>query len=109
MKEVKELIEAYAEKYNEFTSETLKRFSNGENLVFSPFSIFMLLSMAADSVNGTARQEILDVIGSERLSESYGDMISQIQRLFTDGNSSEGKKEGKGSLVSANAVCISGI
>ena len=106
MKEVKELIEAYAEKYNEFTSETLKRFSNGENLVFSPLSIFMLLSMAADSVNGAARQEILDVIGSERLSGSYGDTISKIQRLFTDGTSSEGKKEGKGSLVSANAVCV---
>ena len=60
MKEVKELIEAYADKYNEFTSETLKRFSNGENLVFSPLSIFVLLSMAADSVNGAARQEILD-------------------------------------------------
>ncbi len=44
-------INAYTKKYNEFTQQLLQRFyeeKKGQNLVLSPFSILMLLAIAAN-------------------------------------------------------------
>ena len=62
----------------DFTADTT------DNVVFSPFSVLMLLSIVADSVDGETRQQVLDVIGSDRPFEEYRDMISALQSIFTD-------------------------
>ena len=104
-------ISRYNKKYNDLTTRVLNYFLSSDpgNIVFSPFSVLMLLSIAADAVNGNTRQEILNVIGSDLEYESHRNMISEIQRLFTeivtivDGKESYTKG---GEVVSANAVCV---
>ena len=104
-------IRRYTPRYNELAVRTLKYLSESriDNVVFSPFSVLMLLSIAADAVDGETRQEIFNVISSELPYEKYRDMISEMQRLFTEVvcvHDSEDEYEKGGEVVSANAVCV---
>ena len=59
-------IQAYSATYNELAKKifyTIAKVKMGENLVLSPMSIIMLLGIAADAVQGKAREEITDIIG----------------------------------------------
>lgn len=104
-------IARYSEKYNDLTASVMRYFSNDmtDNMVFSPFSIIMLLSIVADAVDGKTRQEVLDVLGSDLEFEDYRSMISMLQSVFTDEVTHDlGENEYKtgGNIVSSNAVCI---
>ena len=104
-------IARYSGKYNELTASVMRYFSDEttDNMVFSPFSIIMLLSIVADSVDGKTKQEVLDVLGSDLEYEDYRSMISMLQTVFTDEVTHDpGKKEYKtgGNVVSSNAVCV---
>lgn len=107
----KNQIRRYRDKYNTLATETMKylALSDNNNVVFSPFSVLMLLSIAADSVDGVTKQEILDVVGSDMPYENYRDMVSEMQRLFTETISVDSEDEdytSGGEIVSANAVYI---
>ena len=95
-------IKKYADKYNEIAAGLMRDFTadTTDNVVFSPFSVLMLLSIVADSVDGETRQQVLDVIGSDRPFEEYRDMISALQSIFTDQDTTGG------TFISSNAVCI---
>ena len=50
---------------NGFTGEVLAKLSkvgSDENLVFSPYSVFTLLLLAADAAAGKTRSEIVDTV-----------------------------------------------
>lgn len=104
-------IARYSEKYNDLTASVMRYFSDDmtDNMVFSPFSIIMLLSIVADAVDGKTRQEVLDVLGSDLEYEDYRSVISMLQSVFTDEVTHDpGENEYKtgGNIVSSNAVCI---
>ena len=107
----KNQIIRYSSKYNLLTNKITKYFlsSADNNLVYSPFSVLMLLSIMADSVNGNTRQEILDAIGTDMSYEDYREMISEIQHLFTEeitDDHDHWEWSHGGSVVSSNAVCV---
>lgn len=54
------LTDFYADIISEVLSDT-----EGENIVFSPLSIYMGLSMLAETANGTTSQQILDALNAE--------------------------------------------
>lgn len=97
--EIMNKIAEYSERYNSLALNVIRYFSGDlyDNVVFSPFSIVMLLSVAADSVDGKTRQEIMDVIGVDMPYEEYLDMIAMLQNIWADES---------GALTSSNAVCI---
>ena len=53
------------ESYFEKTVGEFLRGTNGENRVFSPLSLYMALSMAAETADGDSRAQILSLIGRE--------------------------------------------
>ena len=56
-------ISKYNDKYFEFLRTLLKKQNNGkENTVFSPFSLLMLLAIAADATSGKTKEEIEKVL-----------------------------------------------
>ncbi|MBQ4427483.1 MAG: hypothetical protein II881_06990 [Oscillospiraceae bacterium] len=56
------LSDFYADIITEVLSDT-----QGENTVFSPLSIYMGLSMLAETTNGTTRRQILDALNAESI------------------------------------------
>ena len=104
-------IRRYKPKYNKLATAFLNDFlsSDSGNVVFSPFSVLMLMSIAADAVEGDTRQEILNVIESDLQYEDYRNMVSELQRLLTEivtVISKKGERKEGGEVVSANAVCV---
>ena len=107
----KNQIGRYSDKYNDIAANVM-RYLAGDmkgNIVFSPFSILMLLSIVADAVAGETKEQVLDVIGSDLPYEKYREMISTLQHMFTDevthGSGEDEYKTG-GNVISSNAVCI---
>ncbi len=93
--------QACGEKYNEIARILMSPFAKekkDENIVISPMSIFILLGILADAVQGKARDEILDVFSS---GISYDEFMTMLKNLQSDSSKS-------GSLISSNAVCING-
>ena len=75
-------IDNYNEKYNELTRQLLKQFSkNKENLVISPLSILILLCMAADSVTGAGKDEIVKVICKDLSYEEVKQTIKELTEV----------------------------
>lgn len=69
--------------YSDFAKKALVTFASGksENVVFSPFSVVMLLAILADATKGEARKEILAVI-DEGVYKDFADILAKIQRPF---------------------------
>lgn len=89
----------YTEKYNELARSILNYMAEnnrGENIIVSPLSFILLLGIAADTVQGKAREEVLRAVGDNMSFEDFLDVLKEIQ---TDSAKS-------GSLKSSNAVCI---
>lgn len=104
-------IRRYSNRYNEITANVMRFFAGelNKNIVFSPFSIIMLLSIIADSVDGETRQQVLDVLGSDLPYEKFRDMIAEIQSRFTDEviiRSGDEEYKTGGNVISSNVVCI---
>ena len=92
-------IDGYEGTYNAFTKEILKAcFSQDmkENLVLSPLSVLVLLSMLAGSTAGDSRREILALIDGGNYYEQTRQRIKDLQKRLAS----------KGSLSCANAVCV---
>lgn len=90
---------AYTDKYNEFTKETVKSIvsnNEGDNVVLSPFSILMLLLLAAESTGGTTRDEIVKVLGPKMSYDRFCEMMREINDAITKDPV----------LKNANAACV---
>jgi len=85
----------YSDKYLELSSRMLRDcyFSaGGKNVMISPLSILLLLSMAADGTKGSTRQEILDALGDPEAGPALGWLREAIAE--------------DPSFSSASAVCV---
>lgn len=92
-------IKEYIGKYNEITGNLLENFlktKEGENIVFSPMSVIMLLGIAADAVDGKTRDEIINVLCEDPFYEDCLTVLRDIQKALTE----------SGSLMLSNAVCV---
>ena len=92
-------IKDYSGHYNEITRTVLERFAHlnkGSNMVFSPFSVIMLLGIAASSTSGASRSEILKVLGSDLSFEQLMTVLKDLQTTFTEDDF----------LISSSAVCV---
>lgn len=92
-------IEDYKEIYNEFTKQTLRILytdNKDQNLIMSPFSVMMLLAIAATAVEGDARAEIINALSNDLNYEETIDVLCRMQNAFSE----------EGTLSSANAVCV---
>ena len=90
-------LDKYIDIYNDFTRSLLKNYNNGkDNLVLSPFSIFVLLCMAADSTEGETRDEIIKVICKEHSYDEVREIIKDLCENFSKDDT----------LSLANALCV---
>lgn len=93
------MTDRFREKYNDLARIVLKHYvktRKGENIVLSPMSILILMAMVADSVDGPARDEIIEVLGDGFTLDEIKQIIREIQSDITDSDS----------MISANAVCV---
>ena len=85
--------------YTSFTNDLLRRFyasKKDKNIVFSPFSVLMLLGILARSSEGVTQLEIEDVLGG---SDTIDEKIKWLKKL-------QGELTDSGALLSSHAVCI---
>ena len=75
----------FKKSYCEFAKKALEIFAsrNDKNVVFSPFSMAMLLAMLADATKGDAHKEILNVIARGIYKDLSG-TFAEIQKILTD-------------------------
>lgn len=88
--------------YNKFTTSLLKTCINdekNENVVFSPFSILMMLAITAEATSGETKKEITQVLGSDLSDNELRDLYSNTLAIVTRSNA----------FSSANAVCINQV
>lgn len=89
----------YSNKYNKLTRTMLRQYVHDhkdENIVFSPSSFIMLMTIAAQATSGDTRKEIVQALTD---SDSYEDLIRTTQELQRSALCS-------GDLVSADTVLI---
>ena len=87
----------FKKNYSDFARKALETFASGndKNVVFSPFSMFMLLAILADATKGEARKEILNVIARGIYKDLTG-TFAGIQEFLTDNET----------FMSSNALCV---
>ncbi|MBO7440440.1 MAG: hypothetical protein J6U21_12270, partial [Bacteroidales bacterium] len=104
----------WSKEYKDFTKKVSK-FSNNAaaaigansqgNTAVSPLSVFMALSMAAESANGDTRQEILDAMGI-----TYEELAANIKYLCYTCNQvldyGESNSNGKNRIKSINSLWV---
>lgn len=87
----------FLELYKEFTGGLLTNYSSGKNnLIISPFSVLVLLCMAADSTDSETKEEIIRAICKDRSYEDIKKAIIELSDKLTE----------DGSLSVANALCV---
>ena len=77
-------VTAYSKEYNAFSRKLLEKFyasRKDQNLIFSPFSILMMLAIAADATAGNTRDEIAGVLSSEMNYEETLSVLKEIQKV----------------------------
>lgn len=87
----------FKKNYSDFARKALETFASGndKNVVFSPFSVVMLLAILADATEGEARKEILNVIARGIYKDLTG-TLADIQNFLTDAKT----------FMSSNALCV---
>ena len=93
------VINVYSQKYNAFSRQLLESFyasGKDQNVVFSPFSILMMLAIASDATAGNTRNQIAHVLSDNMGFDDVISTLKEIQAAFTE----------HAALISANAVCI---
>lgn len=92
-------IDKYHEQYNKMARLLLNEFvksKKNENVVFSPYSIIMLLGIVAHATNEKTREEIINIIAPEMGIKEVEEIISEFQSVMNSSNE----------LRSSNAVCV---
>ena len=89
--EYRRTVMSYSAILNDFTGRMIAIMTDmnepGENLVYSPVSLFIALSMLADGAEGVTRKELLDFIGISSLEE-----LETLNRALMIFNNREGTK-----------------
>lgn len=67
--------------YARLTDKLVAKYGQSENVVISPLSVYMALSLAIECAVGETRQEILDAVGV-----SYEDVNKYANKLYAFGN-----------------------
>ena len=92
-----DMDERNLEMYNAITQKLLSRFSeDNKNVVLSPLSSLILLSILADATKGQTRDEIIKALGCDENAEEIVEWLASVQKEFMDSDA----------LTSTNAVCI---
>ena len=89
----------FRDTYFSFTTELTKMLAAGsrhENVIFSPFSVIMLLATLADGTAGETREEILNIISAGREAPVFLKALKALQNDLTQ----------DGTVTSANAVVV---
>ena len=86
-KELKSMNPAeFAEMYNELTGvflhEIIGEREDG-NVVFSPFSVFSLLSLLLDATGGKTREEILYALYGEMERKEFSEQLRKVKKKLT--------------------------
>ena len=92
-------IKRYSDVYNSLSRNFLEKYytvKKDQNLVLSPFSILMMLAIAADATAGNTREEIAKVLSADISYEDTTTVLKEIQNAFTETSA----------FTSANAVCV---
>lgn len=92
-------LSSYTDTYNQFAGRILKKYyadKKDQNIVLSPFSILMLLAIAADATAGETRAEIMNVLSDELDFDDTISLLCRIQSALTESHA----------FSSANAVCV---
>ena len=90
--------ELFLKQYNHLSAaliQDLLKERPGENVIISPFSILMLLTIAAESTAGETKEQITDYLCGKMDYESF------LNEILSSGNAISGKQ-----FRSANAVCV---
>ena len=85
--------------YSHITNLLLEKYARskpGGNIILSPFSVIMMLGIAAASTAGETREEIVRAIGGGLSAEELREVLRGLQKEIG----------GSGVLTSANAVCV---
>ena len=101
----------YSGKYNELMVKCLKYFntSDTENIVFSPYSILIILTLMMGQTAGATRQEIMDALGSDKTYERFFKMVHEMYRQCSEEQSvadENGENKGGGTVTAANALFV---
>lgn len=81
--------EGYADSLVDFWSQSIPIYlsdNGGDNAVYSPISLYMALSMLAQTTGGDSRQEILDLLGAD----SMESLAQQAQQVFKNQYENDG-------------------
>ena len=92
-------IKKYSDHYNRLSRLLLENLYNDkkdQNIVFSPFSILMILAIVSDATAGRTRDEIAGVLSSDMSYEDVICTLREISKIFTANKA----------FISSNAVCV---
>lgn len=73
--------------------------NEGENIVCSPFSFYMLLGIALNAVRGKCQEEIKDVLTDDAEATAVTEYICKLEKNIA-------QEYDGGKLVSSNGICI---
>lgn len=86
-----------ADIYSSFVRKVMKETMLGdENVVVSPYSILVLIAMAASATNGNTRSELLNAISDEFSEAEFSELVVELQKMCS----------GKAGVSSANAIAV---
>lgn len=89
----------YADSLNQFFHSSISAFLTGtENAAYSPLSVYMALSMLAETTDGNSRQQILDLFGLSSIEE----LRAQVNYLWNAHYSADGRTD----LLLANSLWL---
>lgn len=72
---------------SDFYGATLKQLlvnTNGENKVYSPVNLYMMLCMMAEVTNGNSRQQLLDLIGAKDINQVRTEANAVWEAIYSD-------------------------
>lgn len=88
--------ERFIAHYNSFSRTLLQKCKKkNENLILSPFSLLMLLAVAADATSGLTKKEIANALYNADYYEETKKLLCELQKLILSDT-----------FMSSNAVCI---
>lgn len=86
-----------ADIYSSFLRKVMKETMTGdENVVVSPYSILVLIAMAASATDGNTRLELLNAISDELTEAEFSELIGELQKMCCE----------KTGVSSANAIAV---
>lgn len=93
------MLKKYNDQYSKLTRvfmEKITAANPGANMVFSPYSLIMLLGMAAHATDGKTRTEIKDILAPGLKWEQLEELMAELKKI----------QKANEQMTSSNAVCV---